>query len=146
MTSTDPYQRLAVFGSTCFLWWQRCPHNRKYKYKHKWELNSRLEFMTSTDAYRMLWLAHCGFYTHRFLFEHLLYKWNLQKLQKCLCMTSSLSGHLKMAVRTETRNMNLKFDDGRGDLADRGEHWCSTCAHRDLRGLQSAHPTIFCGA
>ena len=69
------------------------------------------------------WLnGFSGFYPHRFLFEHLLYKWNLQKLQKCLCMTLRLSGHLEMVVRTETRNMNLKFDDGRGDLADRGEH------------------------
>ena len=36
-----------------------------------------------------------------------------------------------MAVRTQTRNMNKKFDDGRGDLADRGEHWCSCTLHRD---------------
>ena len=87
--------------------------------------------MTPTDAYRMLRLAHCGFYPHRFLIEHLLYKWNIQKLQKYLCMTLRLSGHLEMAVRTQTRNMNMKFDDGRGDLADRGEHWCSCTLHRD---------------
>ena len=78
--------------------------------------------MAPSDAYRMLRLDHYGFYPHRFLIEHLLYKWNLQKLQKCLCMTLRLSGHSEMVVRPQTRNMNMKFDGGRGDLADRGEH------------------------
>ena len=31
-------------------------------------------------------------------------------------------GLVEMAVRPQTRNMNMMFDDGRGDLADRGEH------------------------
>ena len=78
--------------------------------------------MAPTDAYRILQVIHCAFYPDRFFYEPPLYKWNIQKLQKCLCMTLRLSGHLEMAVRTQTRNMNKKFDDGRGDLADRGEH------------------------
>ena len=40
--------------------------------------------MAPTDAYRILPVIHCAFYPDRFFYEPPLYKWNIQKLQKCL--------------------------------------------------------------
>ena len=106
--------------------------------------NSRLEFMTSTDAYRMLWLAHCGF--HPLLGSTLSIFSTNEIYRSCRNVRAWLRGcqdtwrwpsGRKQGIWIRSLTTVVAILPIVGNI-DAHAHCTGT-----LRGLQSAHPTIF---